>query len=116
MSDTEVVLKNCRNHHFRGISFKMVHISTNGCIIEQQTTAVNKVNHCPYTFSSIWPSCFCKVKHTGDSCNGTAWYNGVDLLETSGEGVPKVDQDSWRFFANLDISLYVHLLTDLPRV
>ena len=29
-----------------------------------------QVNHCPYTFSSIWPSCFCKVKHTGDSCNG----------------------------------------------
>ena len=28
------------------------------------------VNHCPYTFSSIWPSCFCKVKHMGDSCNG----------------------------------------------
>ena len=26
--------------------------------------------HCSYTFSSISPSCFCKVKHTGDSCNG----------------------------------------------
>ena len=29
-----------------------------------------QVNRCPYTFSSIWPSCFCNVKHTGDSCNG----------------------------------------------
>ena len=28
------------------------------------------VNHCPYTFSSIWPSCFIKVKHMDDSCNG----------------------------------------------
>ena len=28
------------------------------------------VNHRPYTFSSIWPFCFCKVKHMGDSCNG----------------------------------------------
>ena len=28
------------------------------------------VNHCLYTFSSNWPSCFCKVKHMGDSCNG----------------------------------------------
>ena len=26
--------------------------------------------HCPHTFSSIWLSCFCKVKRTGDSCNG----------------------------------------------
>ena len=29
-----------------------------------------QVNQCPYTFSSIWPSCFYKVKHTGDRCNG----------------------------------------------
>ena len=29
-----------------------------------------QINNCPYTFSSIWPSCFWKVKHTGDSCNG----------------------------------------------
>ena len=29
-----------------------------------------QVNHSPYTFSPIWPSCFCKVKHTDDSCNG----------------------------------------------
>ena len=29
-----------------------------------------QVNHCPYTFSSIWPPCFCKVKHTGDNSNG----------------------------------------------
>ena len=111
MSDAEVVLKYCRNRHFRGISFKMVHISINGCIIEQQTTAINKVNHCPYTFSSIWPSCFCKVEHTAAMAS-TAWYNDVDLLETSGKRVPKVDRDSWRFFANLD----VHLLADLPRV
>ena len=46
----------------------------------------------------------------------TAWYNGVDLLETSNEQVPKVNQDSWRFFANLDFSLYIHLQADLPRV
>ena len=46
----------------------------------------------------------------------TAWYNGVDPLEMSDKLVPKVDQDSWRFFANLDISLYIHLLVDLPRV
>ena len=43
MSDTGVVLKNYRNRHFRGISFKMVHISTNYFIIEQQTTAINKL-------------------------------------------------------------------------
>ena len=51
----------------------------------------------------------------------TAWYNGVDPLETSDERVPKVKRDSWRFFfffffANLDISLYIHLLADLSRV
>ena len=47
----------------------------------------------------------------------TAWYNGADPLETSDERVPKVNQDYWRFFANLDIKLlYIHLLADLPRV
>ena len=45
----------------------------------------------------------------------TAWYNGVDPLETSDERVPKVNRDYWRFFANLDILLYIHLLADLPR-
>ena len=57
----------CQNRHFRGISFKTVLISTNCCITEQQTTAINTYT---YTFSSNWPSWFCKVKHMGDSCNG----------------------------------------------
>ena len=43
MTDMGMVLKNCRNRHFRGIPFKMVHISTNCCIIKQQTTAINKL-------------------------------------------------------------------------
>ena len=42
----------------------------------------------------------------------TAWDNGDDPFETSDEQVPKVNRDSWRFFANLDISLYIHLLAD----
>ena len=46
----------------------------------------------------------------------TAWYNGVDPLEMSKERVLKVNQDYWRFFANLVILLYIHLLADLPRV
>ena len=46
----------------------------------------------------------------------TASYNGVDPLETSDEWVPKVNLDYWRFFANVDILLYMHLLADLPRV
>ena len=46
----------------------------------------------------------------------TAWYNGVDPLETSDQWVPKVSRDYWRFFANLDILLYIHLLADHPRV
>ena len=50
MSDTGMVLKSCRNRHFRGISFKMVHISTNFCIIEQQTTAINNFFHCSFFF------------------------------------------------------------------
>ena len=151
MSDTGVVLKNCRNRHFRGISFFMVHISTNepphdktnkmacapsldssdqpghppslirvfavrmkkawviathwaqsedsgqtgrmprliwvfvgrtchfvGFVTRRLKLLYNwtanycdkQVIYCPYTFCSIWPSCFCKVKHTGDSCNG----------------------------------------------
>ena len=37
----------------------------------------------------------------------TAWYNGVDHAETSDERVPKVNRDYWRFFANLDILLYL---------
>ena len=48
----------------------MVLISTNCCIIEEQTTAINMLITVPIHFSSIWPSCFCKVKHMGDSCNG----------------------------------------------
>ena len=46
----------------------------------------------------------------------TAWYNGVDPLETSDEKVPNVIRDSWCFFADSDISLYIYLLADLPRV
>ena len=69
-SDTGVVLKKCRNRHFRGFLFEngrhfnklLYHWTANYCD--------KQVNHGPYTFSSIWPSCFCKVKHTGDSCNG----------------------------------------------
>ena len=69
MSDAGVVLKNCWNHHFRGISFKMVHISTN--LYHWTANYCDKqVIHYSYTFSSIWPSCLCKVKHLGDSCNG----------------------------------------------
>ena len=46
----------------------------------------------------------------------TAWYNGADPFETADERVPKVNRDYWRFFADLDILLYMHLLADLPRV
>ena len=39
---------------------------TNYCIIEQQTTVLNKLITVPILFlqSGHWPSCFCKVKHT----------------------------------------------------
>ena len=61
MSDTGVVLKK-----FRGISFN---ISTN-CSYHWITNDCDKqIHHCSYTFSSIWPSWFCIVKHTDDSCN-----------------------------------------------
>ena len=50
MSDMGVVLKNCQNHHFRGISSKMVHISTNYGIIKQQTTEINKLITVPILF------------------------------------------------------------------
>ena len=50
MSDTGVVLKKCQNRHFRGISFKMVLISINCCIIEQQTTAINTLITVPIHF------------------------------------------------------------------
>ena len=52
MSDTGMVLRNCRNRHFRGISFKMVHISTNCCITEKQTTAINTLITIPIFFQS----------------------------------------------------------------
>ena len=49
MSDTGMVLKNCQNRRFRGISFKMVHIST--LLYHWIANYCDKqVNHCPYTF------------------------------------------------------------------
>ena len=59
MSDTGMVLKNCRNRHFRGISFKMVHISTNYCVIEQQITAINKLFIVPI-FSILFCCLHCR--------------------------------------------------------
>ena len=61
--------KRSPNRHFRGISFKIVLISTNCCILNRDYCD-KLVNHCPYIFSSIWPSCFRNVKQMGDSCNG----------------------------------------------
>ena len=118
MSDTGVVLKKCRNRHSRGISFIMVYISTFQLLYHWTANYCDKqVNHCPCTVSSIWPSCFCKLKHTGDNGGDrdNGGDNGVDPLETSDDRVPKVNRDSRRFFANLDISLYIHLLVDFPR-
>ena len=112
MSDTGVVLKNCRNRHFIRLSFKMVNISTNCCIINQHTTAINKLITVHIFFLQSGHLIFANCK----AMASTAWYNGVDPLETSDERVPKVNRDSWRFFANSDISLYIHLLADLPRV
>ena len=40
----------------------------------------------------------------------------IDPFETTDERVPKVNRDSWRFFTNLGISRYIHLLAELPRV
>ena len=95
----------------------MVHISTNYCITEQQTTEINKLITVPILFLQSGHLAFAKksIRATAAMVS-TARYNGVDPLETSNEQVPKVNQDSWCFFANLDISLYIHFLVDLPRV
>ena len=45
----------------------------------------------------------------------TTWYNGVDPFEMSDERVPKVNRESCHFYANLDISLYIHLLANLQE-
>ena len=112
--------KKLPKRHFTGIPFKngtdfnklLYHWTAN-----YWWTTDKHVIYCPYTFSSIWPSCFCKLNHTGDSCND------VDRLEqwcrslrTYGKRVPKFNRNSWRFFAYLDISLSINLLADLPRV
>ena len=53
-----------RNFFQNGIHFNklLYHWTANYCD--------KQANNCLYTFSAIWPSCFCKAKHTGDSCNG----------------------------------------------
>ena len=43
LSDTGMVLKNCRNRHSIGIFFQMMLISINCCIVELQTTEINKL-------------------------------------------------------------------------
>ena len=57
------------------------------------------VNHCPDTFSSIWPSCFCKVKHMGDSCNGVdhlaQWCRSLRNFRWTGT------ESQWKFLAFL---------------
>ena len=84
-------------------NFKVVHISSNCFTTEPQTTATNKLITVPILFLQSGHLAFAAVA-------STAWYNGVDPLETSDERVPKVNRDSRHFFANLNTSLYIHLL------
>ena len=71
MSDTGVVLKWMPKSSFQRNFFQNgTHF--NKLLYQWTANYCDKhvLNHCPYTFSSKWPSCFCKVKHMGDSCNG----------------------------------------------
>ena len=70
MPDTGMVFKKMPKSSFQRNFFKngthfnklLYHWTANYCD--------KHINHCSYTFTSIWPSCFCKVKHMGESCNG----------------------------------------------
>ena len=95
----------------------MVHISANCCIIEQKTIAINKLFTVFILCLQSRRLAFAKQSIRATTAMApTAWYNGIDHLETSDERIPKVNRDSWRFFANLDILLYINLLADLLRV
>ena len=60
LSDIGVDLKHCWNRHSRGISFKMVHISTIFCINELQTTVINKLISVPILFLQSGRRAFAK--------------------------------------------------------
>ena len=69
----------CRNRHFRGISFKMVHVSTNCCITEQQTIAIDKIITVPILFLQSGHVAFAKYSIRATAAMASiAWYNGVN--------------------------------------
>ena len=77
------------------------------------TTAINTLITVPIHFlqSGHFAKIAKQIIRATSAMASTAWYNGADPLETSDERVPKVNQDYWCFFANLDIKLlYIHLL------
>ena len=73
-----------------------------------------QVNHCLHdTFSLIWTSCFCKVKHTGDSCNGidrlVQWCRSLGNVRWTGT------ESQSRFLAFLNKFRYFTLHTGTGR-
>ena len=121
MSDKGVVLKIAEiviseDFFFFFFFFKMVHISINCCITQQQTTAINKLITVPILFLQSAHLAF-QSKAYGQQLQ---WRRPLGTVVSIPYKRPMIGYrksiEIPGVSLHLDIQLYIHLLADLPRI